>query len=158
VFEPLHIYTDGSFADRLKRLPGGTLLSTTQCVWAAVLIRAGKRVDALHGAAPLTPDRNITGEAHAVIHGLERAAELGFSSVVVFHDYNGLSHWANGDWEANSETAKWYQTEYSGLSGRFASLEFRKVKGHSGVYWNEFVDDLAARPRVFPSTPLKFSI
>src|ERR1035438_10114407 len=137
MFEPVKIFTDGSFDDRIRKhsaVGQSGLTSNTQCNWAAIFVRDGKLIDSLYGSSAISPSRNIEGEVDAVLNALRHASERGFTNVEVYHDYNGIGHWACGEWDADKEVSQRYVRELENLRGKFASLEFINVRGHQGNY------------------------
>jgi len=83
--------------------------------------------------------RNVAGELAAVQHAVEKAKTLN-ARILIYHDYSGISHWVTGDWQAKNKFTQAYvafMKEHRGL------YEFKKVAGHSGDRFNDYVDRLA---------------
>ncbi len=83
--------------------------------------------------------RNVAGELAAVVHAVEKAKKLS-ARILIYHDYSGVSHWVTGDWQAKNKFTQAYvafMREHHGL------YEFKKVTGHSGDRFNDYVDRLA---------------
>ena len=59
-----------------------------------------------------------------------------------YHDYEGISKWCEGQWEAKKEGTRAYREFYRQASEK-VKITFRKVKGHSGDRWNDLADRLA---------------
>lgn len=72
-------------------------------------------------------------------------------TVKIFYDYRGIKEFIQGNprWKAKTDVAKIYvqAVEQFVKSFPLVSLEFVKVKAHTGVKWNEVVDRLAAGER-----------
>ena len=83
--------------------------------------------------------RNVAGELAAVVHAVERAKTLN-ARILIYHDYSGISHWVTGDWQAKNKFTQAYVTFMRAHHGLY---EFRKVAGHSGDRFNDYVDRLA---------------
>lgn len=83
-------------------------------------------------------------ELRAAIEGLDKALDLGETSVKIFTDSNyvkdGITKWIK-----NWETASGSTVKNQKLSKRFLSLEWEWVKAHNGDPNNEAVDTLARR-------------
>ena len=86
---------------------------------------------------------NIVGEVYGVISALTWARSFGYNKIKIYHDYEGLSKWANGEWSANSQVAQYYidklVKEFCGV----IEYTFVKVKGHSNNPYNNKADQLA---------------
>jgi len=127
----LRVYVDGSFRN-----------GNSKAGWAWVAVQDGKEI-ARGSGATLEPaeSRNIDGECEAAIKALEWLHEHGKTGTIC-HDYEGLAHWAEHNWKANSIIAKRYQQSVDPILGK---NNFEKVTAHSGDPWNELVDELAKK-------------
>jgi len=69
------------------------------------------------------------------------------ANVEVNYDYKGVESYIQGQprWRAKSERAKMYVAVVEEYRKRCPGMHicFRKVKAHTGVYWNEAVDSVA---------------
>lgn len=83
--------------------------------------------------------RNVAGELAAVQHAVEKAKTLN-ARIRIYHDYNGIAHWVTGDWQAKN---KFTQAYVAFMKAHHGLYEFRKVAGHSGDRFNDYVDRLA---------------
>ena len=63
-------------------------------------------------------------------------------SIIIYHDYQGIASWCNGDWKANKAGTIAYRDFYQKAKQKI-NIEFRKVKGHSNDKYNDMVDKLA---------------
>ncbi len=86
--------------------------------------------------------RNVAGELLATLTALRRAEEMGYKTVRICHDYNGISAWFKGEWKANSFVAKQYVAATEAYRG-VLSVTFEKIAAHTGVKYNEMADRLA---------------
>lgn len=130
-------FCDGSFDKNKNRYSFGVLI-----------IDSAMQEHEVCGSAKnskYTSSNNIIGEILGVINALDWAVSNGCEKIKVYHDYEGLSKWISGEWEAKSEAAKMfvaiYNKKYSGL----LQVEFEKVKGHSNHRYNDKADELAKR-------------
>lgn len=77
--------------------------------------------------------RNVSGE---IIAEKER------KSITIFHDYEGVAKWVNGEWKAKKPETKKYRDAMADLMKRI-EIKFVKVPAHAGVHFNELADRLA---------------
>jgi ribonuclease HI len=133
----VEIYTDG--ACRGNPGPGG---------WGA-LLTAGEREKELSGAEPLTTNNRM--ELTAVIRALEALKRPSELRIFTDSEYvrRGITEWVKS-WKARGwKTADRKPVKNQDLWERLDALaarhqiEWRWVKGHSGVPGNERVDRLA---------------
>jgi ribonuclease HI len=133
----VEIYTDG--ACRGNPGPGG---------WGA-LLTAGEHVKELSGAEPLTTNNRM--ELTAVIRALEALKRPSQLRIFTDSEYvrRGITEWVRS-WKARGwKTADRKPVKNQDLWERLDSLtaghqiEWRWVRGHSGIPGNERVDQLA---------------
>ncbi|OLN33666.1 viroplasmin family protein [Desulfosporosinus metallidurans] len=123
------VYTDGSYQNG-KYSYGYAFIKDGQVVFESNGV--GEDLEA-------AKMRNVAGEIAAVQHAVERAKTLDVR-IRIYHDYSGISLWVSGDWQAKNKLTQAYVTfmrEHQGL------YEFKKVAGHSGDQFNDYVDRLA---------------
>ena len=125
------VYTDGSFIDG-KYSYGYAFVKDGE----VVLESNGVGEDL--GAASM---RNVAGEIAAVLHAVEKAKSLN-ARIRIYHDYSGISHWVTGDWQAKNVFTQAY-VEF--MRANHGLYEFKKVTGHSGDRFNDYVDRLAKK-------------
>ena len=70
------------------------------------------------------------------------AVEKGYSSIAIFHDYQGIASWAKGEWKCNKEKTIEYREKMLSYQKQI-KITFHKVLAHSGDYFNERADALA---------------
>lgn len=70
------------------------------------------------------------------------ANELNMKKLTIYHDYEGISAWVTGAWQAKNNMTKYYQKLARKLQENI-ELVFVKVKAHSGDHLNEKADKLA---------------
>ena len=83
--------------------------------------------------------RNIDGEVMASYQAM-RWLDSNDKTGTICHDYEGIARWAKGEWQAKSNIAKRYVAAAKPYLHR---VSFEKVAAHTGVKWNELVDQLA---------------
>ena len=127
-------YTDGSYEETLNEYSFGALAFSP----------SGERTEFCGKDAreDFLPSRNVAGEVLGALAAVKWAVVNGFYNLKIYHDYEGLSKWATGEWAAKSPVAAYYVSEFSKYSG-LVSVAFVKEKGHSNNAYNEEVDALA---------------
>ncbi len=92
--------------------------------------------------AELAGHRNVAGEVFGAMKAIDYAVEHGFSELTVFHDYEGIAKWANDEWKANTALTKHYKEFVKAARSRM-TIDFVKVRAHTGNKYNELADKLA---------------
>ena len=75
---------------------------------------------------------------------VQKAIELGIESIDVYFDYMGIRAWALGEWKRNKKGTVAYYDYIQSVKDKI-TVNFVKVKGHSGVEGNEEADRLAKK-------------
>ena len=86
--------------------------------------------------------RNVAGEVKASELAINLAIEKGYKKIIIYHDYQGIKSWADGDWKTNNELTKSYKTFIDSKRNEI-EIGFVKVKGHSNDKYNDLADRLA---------------
>ena len=86
--------------------------------------------------------RNVAGEIKGSEAAMQYALDHKIPSIIIYHDYQGIASWCNGDWKANKAGTIAYRDFYQ-KAKKSVHIEFRKVKGHSNDKYNDMVDELA---------------
>lgn len=86
--------------------------------------------------------RNVSGELLGALKATSLAVEKGYSSIAIFHDYQGIASWAKGEWKCNKEKTIEYREKMLEFQKKL-KISFHKVQAHSGDYFNERADLLA---------------
>ncbi len=128
-------YIDGSFDVKQNRFSFG-----------AVLFYNGKELhfSESFGDSALSSMRNVAGEIKGAAFVMEYCVEHNISSLDLYYDYAGIEHWCTGAWKAEKEGTKNYALLYRKLS-QSLTVNFHKVKGHSGNTYNDLADKLAKK-------------
>ncbi len=131
----LTAYVDGSFNTATGEYGSG-----------AILLCGGEEISLWEkGNDPeLATMRNVAGEILASELAMKYAYENGYSSLCIYHDYEGIARWCTGEWKANKEGTKRYREVYR-MYRQKIRIEFVKVKGHSGDRYNDVADSLAKK-------------
>lgn len=85
---------------------------------------------------------NVAGEIKGAEAAIQYCLDHNISSVTIYHDYEGIAKWCNGDWKAKKVGTIAYANFYKEASSKVC-VQFVKVKGHSGDRYNELADKLA---------------
>ena len=93
--------------------------------------------------------RNVAGEIEGVKNAILWAIENKKKEIIVYYDYKGIEKWAKKEWKANKELTLGYRNFYDEKS-KLIKVEFRHVKAHSGIYYNEKADELAKKSLYLP--------
>lgn len=86
--------------------------------------------------------RNVAGEIMGVVKAIQVANEGNINSLLIYHDLDGLGHWARGEWKTNTPETIAYKNFIDENKAEL-KLEFVSIKGHSGIKYNEKSDELA---------------
>ena len=127
-------YVDGSFDKESQRYSFG-----------AVLIQNDEVIQTLSrvGDNPKYQESwQIAGEVFGALHAIQWAIAHDFKKIIVHYDYLGIEKWALGQWKTNKDVSIDYAESFQKLSSKI-EVEFVKVKAHSGVKYNEMVDQIA---------------
>lgn len=122
----------------------GSYNKNTQDVGYGVYMTDGMRQQILAGYGPCAyGGNNIEGEVAGATKGLEYVSMFPqYKSVTIYHDYQGVSGWANG-WAANLPYTKLYAEFVDKMRANGLKVDFEWTPGHTGIEGNEVVDKLA---------------
>jgi hypothetical protein len=84
--------------------------------------------------------RQVGGEIYAVLMALEWFEANGVATASVHYDFENLALWVSGAYRANTEISR---ALVDAVRGSSVKLRWTKVRAHTGVAWNERVDQLA---------------
>lgn len=88
--------------------------------------------------------RNVAGEILAVEECVKIAGWMGVRSLLIRHDYIGISEWVEGRWQANNPYTVAYRDNITGaMLEDNMTIDFEHVKAHDGNTYNEEADKLA---------------
>ena len=131
--DAVKIYVDGSYHAATKEFSYGMV----------VLIDGREEKFSQKMTDPELPQmRNVAGEIKGSEAAMQYALDHKIPSIIIYHDYQGIASWCNGDWKANKAGTIAYRDFYRKAKER-VHIEFRKVKGHSNDKYNDMVDELA---------------
>lgn len=125
-------YVDGSYNQKLKVYGSGVVYITDDK--ELELMKSYDDAYYIH--------RNVAGEVKASELAIEKAIEDKKDQIIIYHDYQGIASWANGDWKTNNELTKSYK-RFIDQARKKIKIDFVKVKGHSNDKNNDKADLLA---------------
>lgn len=128
-------YVDGSYNQATKEFSYGV-----------VMFHDGKELhfsEKVEDAA-LAEMRNVAGEIKGAECAMRYAVAHQCQTLVIYHDYEGIAKWCTGAWKTNKEGTQAYKAYFDSIKERL-SVDFVKVKGHSGDVYNEKADELAKK-------------
>ena len=129
----VEIYVDGSYHAATKEFSYGMV----------VLVDGKEEKFSQKMTDPeLAQMRNVAGEIKGSEAAMQYALDHEIPSIIIYHDYQGIASWCNGDWKANKPGTIAYRDFYQKAKEK-VHIEFRKVKGHSNDKYNDMVDELA---------------
>ena len=132
-------FVDGSFNDNTEVYGGGYF----------IFHKNEKSTSFLEGMVSGEDDdlksiKNVAGELLAAESAIVRAMFKNFKEIYIFFDYQGIESWADGTWDAHTIGTKAYKKFIEKCEDKI-KIHFIKVKGHSNVMMNDYVDLLAKR-------------
>ena len=127
-------YVDGSY----------DVGTNTYSYAAVILLPNGQKIylSDIGRDAEASTMRNVAGEILASEKAMLFCLNNGYNSIEIFHDYQGISSWCEGDWKADNRFTQEYKHKFDIISEKI-SVSFNKVKGHSGNELNDEADALA---------------
>jgi len=109
--------------------------------YGAVILHQNQEIKRFWGSVEHNVEqRQVVGELEATMQVLTWCRENNILDIEVFYDYEGIQKWAAGEWRANTAATQHYQRIVQASPVR---VIWQKVKSHSGVRWNDVVDELA---------------
>ena len=136
-------YVDGSYD-----------METNQFSCGVVMFYNGEEIhfSELFNDKSLAEMNNVAGEIKGSEKAIKYCLDKKIKSITIYHDYEGISKWCTGEWQAKKEGTKAYKDFYNKAIINM-DIYFVKVKGHSGDKYNEIADQLAKD--AFQSVTLK---
>lgn len=127
-------YVDGSYNDK-----------TNEFSYGAVVFYKGEEYhfkEKYHDIE-MAKMRNVAGEIFGAMKAMSIAEKKCAKTLAIFHDYQGISAWPKRDWKANLDGTRNYVSYYDQVVRKGTKIIFYKVKGHTGMKYNELADKLA---------------
>lgn len=127
------IYVDGSFDKQTGDFSYGAVVLADGEEYTFSEKFSDKELSAMH---------NVAGELKGAEFAMRYCVKNGITAVNLYHDYEGIAAWAEGRWKTNKDGTKAYKEFYDEVKKNL-SVNFVKVKGHSGDKYNDMADMLA---------------
>ena len=126
-------YVDGSYQHALGKFSCGV-----------VLFLDGKELNLAeeYSDPDLVSMRNVAGEIKGAELAMAYCLTHDIPELAIYHDYQGIASWCTREWQAKKKGTIDYRNFYDLASAKVA-IRFCKVKGHTGVTYNEKADQLA---------------
>lgn len=128
-------YVDGSFSSGKIFGCGCTILKDGEII---------AEISKAYEDEELATMRNVAGEIKASELAMQYALDNGYTSLSIYHDYQGIASWCLGEWKTNKAGTIAYKQFYDDIKDKL-KVHFIKVKGHSGDEYNEIADRLAKK-------------
>lgn len=96
-----------------------------------------------YGNPKYLDSKNVAGEVFAVINILDWAVSNQLKKVKIYHDYEGVAKWSNGEWKTNTPISRLLYKLVNDKYYELLDITFEHVKGHSNNRYNEYADRLA---------------
>ena len=108
-----------------------------------VVVSGEKHVIKGSGSDPeMASMRNVAGEVLGSTAAIKKAIELGVKELDIYYDYAGIEMWATDKWKRNKKGTAAYYDFIQSIKDKI-ELNFKHVKGHSGIEGNDEADRLA---------------
>lgn len=127
-------YTDGSL-DK----------ATNMASYGIVFVKDGELLFKTNNAYVMSESDSLANVGSELLGTMEavRLAQLnGWETLKIGYDYQGISCFATGEWEARQPLTRYYR-DYMQQAMKCLTIQFIKIKGHTGHEWNEEADRLA---------------
>ena len=128
-------YVDGSFSSGKSFGCGCIILKDGEII---------AEISKAYEDEELASMRNVAGEIKASELAMQYALDNGYTSLSIYHDYQGIASWCLGEWKTNKAGTIAYKQFYDDIKDKL-KVHFIKVKGHSGDEYNEIADRLAKK-------------
>ena len=128
-------YVDGSFSSGKSFGCGCIILKDGEII---------AEISKAYEDEELATMRNVAGEIKASELAMQYALDNGYTSLSIYHDYQGIASWCLGEWKTNKAGTIAYKQFYDNIKDKL-KVHFIKVKGHSGDEYNEIADRLAKK-------------
>ena len=128
-------YVDGSFSSGKSFGCGCIILKDGEII---------AEISKAYEDEELATMRNVAGEIKASELAMQYALDNGYTSLSIYHDYQGIASWCLGEWKTNKAGTIAYKQFYDDIKDKL-KVHFIKVKGHSGDEYNEIADGLAKK-------------
>ena len=132
---------DGDISEVCAYVDGSFSKETAMFSFGAIIFHNGeeKHFSKAFDIPELASMRNVAGEIKGAEFAMQYCIDNGIKSIDIYYDYAGIEKWCTGEWKTNKLGTKKYAEFYKKASDA-VKINFVKVKGHSGVLYNELAD------------------
>lgn len=136
-------YVDGSYNEASNDFSYGVVIINNGEIVHKISQKAtGRNIRPKEKLDAMRSMRNISGEISASVAAIKYCLENKIPSVTIYHDYEGISKWANCEWKAKNIYTQNYR-DFVMKARTKCKIQFVKVKGHSNDKYNDMADALA---------------
>lgn len=136
--EGVRAYVDGSYDAATGRFSCGVVMVRTNADGSVKTREISQAFDDEEAAK----QRNVAGEIMGAKTAIDFCLRNGIDEVEIYHDYEGIGKWADGEWKAKNPLTQAYAGYVAKARGRM-NISFVKVTAHAGNKYNELADKLA---------------
>ena len=131
-------------SDAIAFVDGSYNIATKEYSYGMLIYHDGELYEAAecYNNEEMSTMRNVAGELEGAMHAMKYCIQHGIESLDLYYDYEGIEKWASGSWKTNKSGTKAYKKYYDSIEDTL-TVNFVKVKGHSGDLGNERADELA---------------
>lgn len=137
--EGVRAYVDGSYDASSGRFSCGVVMIRTDADGNIVSTR---ELSEAYDDAEAAKQRNVAGEIMGAKSAIDFCLRNGIDEVTIYHDYEGVGRWGDGEWKANNRLTRLYK-DYVAKARTRMDIRFVKVAAHTGNRYNEQADKLA---------------
>ncbi|MFP4424394.1 MAG: viroplasmin family protein [Candidatus Woesearchaeota archaeon] len=113
--------------------------------YGLVILKNGKIIKKMNGKGRKGASMHqVYGELKGAMKAIEYAVKEKEPAIEIRYDYAGIEMWANGLWKRNNEHTQYYH-DFIQKKRQKIKIMFRKIKAHSGDYYNDLADELAKK-------------
>lgn len=138
------VYTDGSFSSENKSYGWGFVHVSDADLkndGRVMDFRCGKGTDDL-----VIDERNVAGEMVAAMSTVQYMIVRRIHTFTIRYDYAGIGKWVTGEFKTSSEGSVKYKDWMNKMIQKYnLDITFEQIPGHTGDWYNEFVDILARK-------------
>ena len=138
--EGVRAYVDGSYDAATGRFSCGVVMIRTD----AYGNKKTRELNQAFNDPEAAKQRNVAGEIMGAKTAIDFCLKNGIDAVEIYHDYEGIGKWADGEWKANNPLTQGYKNYVAKARTRM-KITFVKVAAHTGNKYNEIADGLAKK-------------
>lgn len=136
--EGVRAYVDGSYDIATGRFSCGVVMIRTNADGSMKTRELSQAFEDEEAAK----QRNVAGEIMGAKTAIDFCLRNGIHEVEIYHDYEGIGKWADGEWKAKNHLTQSY-AGYVARARERMTIRFVKVTAHAGNKYNEIADKLA---------------